>query len=188
MNGRLDLDAINGADPAVFVAAVAPLFEGAPGFLDRLARDRPFDDWPALFTRARAIAHTMQVIEQIELIDAHPRLGAPPATVSTLSFHEQGYDRDGPTGRAPVEARAAAGESNVERDRVVAELARLNAAYESRFAFRYCVHVAGRTRAELLPEMEAALDRAPDAERHRALDAVMDIAMDRLAAIPGLTR
>ena len=32
--------------------------------------------------------------EQIELIDAHPRLGAPPASVSALSHREQGYDRD----------------------------------------------------------------------------------------------
>ena len=36
----------------------------------------------------------MPEAEQIELIDAHPRLGAPPATVSAASYREQGYDRD----------------------------------------------------------------------------------------------
>ena len=43
--------------------------------------------WPArsdrsrrCSTRARAIAHAMPLDEQLELIDAHPRLGAPPAT------------------------------------------------------------------------------------------------------------
>jgi len=34
--------------------------------------------------------------EQIELIDAHPRLGAPPASVSALSHREQGYDAKRP--------------------------------------------------------------------------------------------
>ena len=38
---------------------------------------------------------------------------------------------------------------------------RLNDAYEARFGFRYCVFVAGRPRAALLPGMEAALDRRP---------------------------
>jgi 2-oxo-4-hydroxy-4-carboxy-5-ureidoimidazoline decarboxylase len=62
---------------------------------------------------------------------------------------------------------------------VAAELARLNAAYEARFGFRYCVFVAGRPRSALLPEMARALGRDRDAELHRALDAVIDIAIDR---------
>ena len=91
--------------------------------------------------------------EQVELIDAHPRLGAPPGSVSPLSFREQGYDR---------EAADAAAEA--ERARVASELARLNEAYEARFGFRYCVFVAGRPRAALLPELEAAL-HGPTATR-----------------------
>ena len=59
---------------------------------------------------------------------------------------------------------------------VAAELERLNGAYEARFGFRYCVFVAGRTRAALLPEFRAALAAERDAEIPRALDAVIDIA------------
>ena len=62
---------------------------------------------------------------------------------------------------------------------MAAELARLNAAYERRFGFRYCVFVAGRPRAALLPGMEAALGADRESELHRALDAVVDIAADR---------
>ena len=116
----------------------------------------------------------MPEAEQIELIDAHPRLGAPPATVSKLSFGEQGYDRD--------LAATLAADAARERDRLATELERLNRAYEARFGFRYCVFVAGRSRSELLPEMNAALARERDSELHRALDAVVDIAADRLAA------
>jgi len=158
------------------VAALAPLFEGAPRFLARLCAARPFEEAEPLFARARTIAHAMPEAEQLELIDAHPRLGAPPESVSALSFVEQAYDRD---------AREAAGAAGAERTRVAAELDRLNDLYEARFAFRYCVRVAGRSRAALLPEFEAALEADREAEIARALDAVIDIAADRWRALGG---
>lgn len=151
-----------------FAAAVAPLFEGAPRFLARLAAARPFREAATMFERARAIAHAMPEDEQIELVDAHPRLGAPPGSVSALSFREQGYDRDA----AEVAAEG-------ERTRVATELDRLNDLYEERFGFRYCTWVAGRPRQELLHPMAAALDGDRATELHRALDAVVDIAADR---------
>jgi 2-oxo-4-hydroxy-4-carboxy--5-ureidoimidazoline (OHCU) decarboxylase len=150
-----------------FTAEMAPLFEGAPRFLARLAAAQPFADADALFQRAREIAHAMPEVEQIELIDAHPRLGAPPASVSSHSFVEQGYDRTVP---APID--------------VAAELEHLNEAYERRFGFRYCVFVAGRSREMLLPDMTRALEGDRDEEIHRALDAVVDIARDRYAKRP----
>jgi 2-oxo-4-hydroxy-4-carboxy-5-ureidoimidazoline decarboxylase len=146
---------------------LAPLFEGAPRFLDRLVAAGPFASDDELFTAARSIAHAMPEAEQIELIDAHPRLGAPPGSVSAMSFREQGYDR-GATGTAASPTLAE-------------ELERRNDAYEARFGFRYCVYVAGRPREALLPGMTEALDADRDAELHRALDAVVDIAMDRAA-------
>ena len=69
-----------------------------------------------------------------------------------------------------------------ERARVADELDRLNAAYEARFGFRYCVFVAGRSREALLPGMQAALAADREREIARALDAVIDIAADRYAA------
>ncbi len=69
------------------------LFEGAPRFLDRLEAAGPFESTDLLFHVARDIAHAMPEDDQIELIDAHPRLGAPPGTVSAMSYVEQGYDR-----------------------------------------------------------------------------------------------
>jgi 2-oxo-4-hydroxy-4-carboxy--5-ureidoimidazoline (OHCU) decarboxylase len=170
----LDVAALDAMPAGEFVAAVAPLFEGAPGFLWRLAAARPFGSDEALFARAGAIAQEMPEPLQVELVDAHPRLGAPPASVSAISFREQGYDQEAVANLADEAAR--------ERARVAAELNRLNAAYEARFGFRYCVFVAGRSRAELLPDMAAALGRKRDSELHRALDAVVDIAESRSRA------
>jgi len=169
----LGIDDLDVVAPGAFVAAVAPLFEGARGFLGRLAVARPFGSTDDMFVQAREIVHAMPLDEQLELIDAHPRLGAPAATVSALSFVEQGY-----AGRP-----AGADDDEAERQRVAAELDRLNDAYEARFGFRYCVFVAGRPRAALLPEMATALEADRDAEIERALDAVVDIARARYATL-----
>jgi 2-oxo-4-hydroxy-4-carboxy--5-ureidoimidazoline (OHCU) decarboxylase len=172
----LAIDELDVVAPGAFAARVAPLFEGARGFLGRLAVARPFGTVEAMFDQARTIAHAMPVEEQIELVDAHPRLGADPAHVSALSFVEQGY------AAGALQSPAAA---DAERGRLAAELERLNGEYEARFGFRYCVFVAGRSRAELLPGLTAALDADRETELHRALDAVVDIARARYATLTG---
>jgi 2-oxo-4-hydroxy-4-carboxy-5-ureidoimidazoline decarboxylase len=115
------IDVLDRLPPEEFVAAVAPLFEGAPAFLGRLADARPFESAATFFEAARAIAHSMPVAERIELIDAHPRLGAPPETVSAASFVEQGY--------AVEAATAAARDADDRRAQVAGELARLRAGF-----------------------------------------------------------
>jgi 2-oxo-4-hydroxy-4-carboxy-5-ureidoimidazoline decarboxylase len=157
----MDVASLDALPEDAFVAAVAPWFEGAPRFLGRLARARPFGDESTLFDRAREIALAMPEDEQLELIDAHPRLGAPPASVSAASFRGQGYDR--------------------ETTAAIEDLTRLNAAYEARFGFRFCVFVNGRSRPELVPALEAALGADRDAEIRRALADVVAIARDRSA-------
>ncbi|MDO8484015.1 MAG: 2-oxo-4-hydroxy-4-carboxy-5-ureidoimidazoline decarboxylase [Candidatus Limnocylindrales bacterium] len=169
------MEVLDHISAGIFAATMAPLFEGAPRFLGRLAVARPFGSLEALFERARQIAHAMPIAEQLELIDAHPRLGAPPASVSAMSFVEQGFDQEA--------AERAAHEAESERARVAAELDRLNTAYETRFGFRYCVFVAGRPRSELLGGLEAALEAVRLAELARAIDAVVDIAADRAAKL-----
>ncbi|MEO8437246.1 MAG: 2-oxo-4-hydroxy-4-carboxy-5-ureidoimidazoline decarboxylase [Chloroflexota bacterium] len=174
----LSIDRLDVIAPGAFAAAVAPLFEGARGFIGRLAMARPFGTVDGLFASAREIVRAMPRDEQIELIDAHPRLGAPPASVSTLSYVEQGYGRAG-----SADETAAADAAEAQRAHVATELERLNTAYEARFGFRYCVFVAGRSRAELLPELAAALELDRDTEIERALEAVVDIAHDRYATL-----
>ncbi len=161
-----DVVTFDAAPEESFVATAAPWFEDASPFLRRLAAARPFHDAETLFGRAEVIALAMPEPEQLELIDAHPRLGAPPATVSASSFREQGYDRE------TMEA--------------MADLAVLNAAYEARFGFRFCVFVNGRSRPELVPVLEAALTHDRADEIRRALHDVVAIARDRFARAPSL--
>src|SRR3954468_15156595 len=131
-----------------------------------LAAARPFGDAATLFVRADEIAQSMPEDEQLELINAHPRLGAAPASVSASSFREQGYDR--------------------ETSAAIADLERLNGAYEARFGFRFCVFVDGRSRPALVPVLEAALTADRGAEIERAVRDVVAIAHDRFAKAPSL--
>lgn len=140
-----------------FADAIALLFGPAPRFAAWLAGARPFKSDGMMLEAAARIAHRMTETEQVELINAHPRLGSRDS-LSSASRREQG----------------------AKANRVDAELARLNDAYEARFGFRYLVYVAGRPRADLPPELRAALKRERDVEIRRALDDSLAIAADRL--------
>jgi len=155
-------------DTAAFAELMALLFEAAPRYLERLSAARPFGSWEALFVCGVDVALAMPLEEQLEVIDAHPRIGAPPGSVSALSFVEQGYD-----------AESADAEAEAERGRIAAELDRLNRAYEAQFGFRYVIFVAGRPRSAIVPLMEVALNADGEAERERGLRDVVAIARDR---------
>ncbi len=142
-----------------FLDTVSPLYERAPRFLERLADSRPFGSWSELFRESLAIALAAPVDVQQELLEAHPRIGASPGSVSALSFREQGYDR--------------------EQQEAVEALGPLNDAYEERFGFRYVVYVAGRPRSAIVPLLRAALDSEPEGERIRGLADVVAIARAR---------
>jgi 2-oxo-4-hydroxy-4-carboxy--5-ureidoimidazoline (OHCU) decarboxylase len=158
---------LNEMAPATFAESLQPLFERAPRFLVRLARARPFDRMGALFRAARRIAREMSGAEQVELLNAHPRIGADPAAVSALSYREQGYDR------APAQADAE----------IARRLHELNDAYEARFGFRFVIFVAGRPRSAIIPILEEALGAERDDELRRGLHDVVSIAEDRLRTL-----
>ena len=155
--------------PDAFASAVASLFEGAPGYVRRLADARPFETEDGLFDAARGVAREMPEPEQVELLNAHPRIGADPATVSTQARTEQGYDA----------------EAGPDESWIADELVALNEAYEGLFGFRFVVFVAGRPRADIIPILEHALRAERDEELRRGLDDVVLIARDRWEKLRG---
>ncbi len=157
------MEQLDQLDQAGFRAAVGPLFEDAPSYLALLAAQRPFDSWDTLFERAEATALAAAEPVQLELLAAHPRIGAPPGAVSSLSWREQGYDR--------------------EQQEAISTLGPLNDAYEARFGFRYVIFVAGRSRSAIVPLLERALGRDREAEKARGLRDVVAIARARAATL-----
>jgi 2-oxo-4-hydroxy-4-carboxy--5-ureidoimidazoline (OHCU) decarboxylase len=160
---------LNALSEEEFADEVAPLFEGAHGVLGRLAGARPFDSDHDLLAKAREVARTMPEPDQIELLNAHPPLGADPESVSPASLEEQGFGLDDD------------GQDQVVLD----ELAMLNEVYEGRFGFRFVVFVAGRPLSSITPLIEAAMRNDRPAELARGLDEVIDIAADRLGRLRG---
>jgi 2-oxo-4-hydroxy-4-carboxy--5-ureidoimidazoline (OHCU) decarboxylase len=162
--GYPSIAGLNALSAGAFADAVAPLFEGARGFLDRLAAARPFDSDDGLMATAREVARTMPEPDQLELLNAHSRLGADPAEVSAASFDEQGYGSG----------------KEVDGQVVLDELAMLNEVCEGRFGFRFVGFVAGRPLSSIGPLIEASMRNDRAAELGRALDDAIDIAADRL--------
>ena len=163
------LDELNTLDTDAAARMIGPLFEDAPRYIGRLLAARPFETEDAMFDEARAVARSMPEDEQIELLNAHPRIGAVAAAVSELSRREQGLDEPAGPGAAWI----------------ADELLALNEAYESLFGFRYVIFVAGRPRADIIPLLERALHADRDEEIRRGLDDVVLIAHDRWATIRG---
>lgn len=163
------IDRLNAFDEASCAAALGRLFENAPVFTARLCTARPFDTYGQMIEAAQQLAADLPTAAQDELIDGHPRIGADPATVSAISFREQGYDAAPP----------------VDDSDLGAHLARLNDEYEARFGFRFVVFVNGRSRGEIAEAMTARMGEDREVERQRALTDVFAIARSRLARLEG---
>jgi 2-oxo-4-hydroxy-4-carboxy--5-ureidoimidazoline (OHCU) decarboxylase len=98
---------------------------------------------------AEDVALALPEADQVAALATHPRIGEP-------SEEQRGAEPD-----------------------VLAELARLNDAYERRFGFEFVVFVDGRTRAELLPVLRERLERTRAEELETGLRALCAIARDR---------
>jgi 2-oxo-4-hydroxy-4-carboxy--5-ureidoimidazoline (OHCU) decarboxylase len=144
---------------AVTAARLADVFERAPGLAERVAARLETDDVDAIVAAAREELARMSERERIAVLDAHPRIGAPPASLSARSRAEQGADSDGSASRA---------------------LAELNEAYERKFGFRLVVFVGGRTRSALLPVLRERLGRSRDDELRIGVEEFLAISRDRL--------
>jgi 2-oxo-4-hydroxy-4-carboxy--5-ureidoimidazoline (OHCU) decarboxylase len=83
------LEDLNRLPAEAFVAEVTPLFEGAPAFMRRLAEERPFEADEDMIRAAFEVAHGLPEEERLELIEAHPRIGAPPEDADTARAYEE---------------------------------------------------------------------------------------------------
>ncbi len=144
---------------AVDRSDVARVFERAPGLVEELSAEAPFATAEAFLTRARTLLDAMNVVDRIAVLNAHPRIGADPASLSADSRREQAARDDRDAGP---------------------ELAQLNDEYERRFGFRFVVFVAGRPRSQIVPVLRERLRRTRHEELATAVDEVMRIARDRM--------
>ena len=129
---------------------LAELFEGRTRFVERLAElEDPLG-------QARVAMQDLTPDERLEVLDAHPAIGA--KNLSGRSDAEQGADAD---------------------PDVLAELERLNREYEARHGFRFVVFVNRRPKAEILEVLRSRIGNPTDEELETALGELVAIAVDR---------
>jgi 2-oxo-4-hydroxy-4-carboxy--5-ureidoimidazoline (OHCU) decarboxylase len=137
---------------------LAAVFERAPGLVAAL-RNADEDTPRAIIAKARGALDRMTEDERIAVLNAHPRIGADPASLSMRSRREQGDAADGAT---------------------LQVLDELNDAYEDNFGFRFVVFVAGRSKKEIVPVLRARLTNTRDAELKAGIEEFLAISLDRL--------
>jgi 2-oxo-4-hydroxy-4-carboxy--5-ureidoimidazoline (OHCU) decarboxylase len=141
-------------------ADLAVIFERSPVLLERLnPLVMPSDTPERIVEMAHAIIDALEERDRIAILNAHPRIGAPAASLSALSAAEQGDD------------------AGAETLRVLAEL---NSQYERRFGFHFVVFVKGRRKRDILPVLRARLVRTREQELATGIDEFLAISLDRL--------
>ena len=134
---------------------LAAVFERAPGLAVRVRGNEA----ASIVASARSEIERMTDDERISVLNAHPRIGADPVSLSALSRQEQGSAADVATLR---------------------ELASLNDDYERRFGFRFVVFVGGRPKAAIVPVFRERLQRTRQDELATGIDEFLAITRDRL--------
>jgi len=122
----------------------------------------PFDSVEALLATAHTAATPLSPEEIDEAISHHPRIGEKPVgqgASQDFSRREQGDEGDPETNAA---------------------IARGNEAYERRFGRIFIIRAAGRSRAEILDELERRLSLDPAEEISVVGEQLRDIALLRL--------
>lgn len=124
----------------------------------------PFATLEDLLATASAEATPLAPVEIDEALAHHPRIGEKPVG----------------TGASQSFSRAEQASSDADDASTNAAIAAGNAAYEERFGRVFLIRAAGRTRAEILGELQRRLLLPPDEELQIVGEQLRDIALLRL--------
>ncbi len=166
----LDLAARLSQAPAT--AAIEPTDEQLTAALavrrwvDDVLASAPYPTVEALLSRAAEAADPLTPAEIDEALAHHPRIGERPAGDGAEARFSRREQASADAGDAGLAARIAAG----------------NAAYERRFGRVFLIRAAGRSRAEILAELDRRITLDDAAELRMVGEQLREIALLRLGA------
>ena len=163
----ITLDALNAFPAEAFTETLGAIFEHSPWVAQRAAASRPFASRLDLLDAMRAAVREAPIADQLDLIRAHPQLGA------------RGLKRLELTEASSREQRRAG--LDACSDEEFAELMRLNTAYVQKFEFPFILAVRGHDPESILAFMRSRLNNSLEDERHTALTQIGLIGGYRLA-------
>ena len=157
---------VNQLSESEFVQLLGAVFEETPVVAQRAWAARPFASVDALHRAMVAVvAEEMTRSEQIELIRAHPELGAKQKMAA-----------------ASVGEQAGAG-LNDTSDELYRRILDLNGRYREHFGFPFVMAVKGQTRESIVAALEERLENERENEVVRSLSEIYKIARFRIANI-----
>ena len=137
------------------MTTIEEALEGSTPLATRVRAGGPYRSAKELVDQMRAVLPTLSEEEKVATLNAHPRIGEDPRRLSARSLNEQGKE-------------------------TLPELERLNSEYERRFGFRFVVFVNRRPKDEIVEVLRRRLRRSRQQEMEEGLQAIVDIAADRL--------
>lgn len=140
---------------------------GVARWVDEVAAAGPFGDLDALLATAAAAASELSPAEIDEALAHHPRIGEKPADAAIGAEHSRREQASPDADDPQLAARLAAG----------------NAAYEQRFGRTFLIRAAGRSRAEIVAELDRRLTLDDASELGVVGEQLRDIAILRLTAM-----
>ena len=145
-----------------------------PRWVDDVVRVAPFDSVAELLEVASEAATPLSGSEIDEAIAHHPRIGEKPVG----------------DGAAQAFSRSEQAGLGSDEDDLAAQIAAGNTAYEERFGRVFIIRAAGRSRAEILIELERRLELSNSSELEIVGEQLRDIALlriEKLWAVPAPT-
>ena len=163
----ITLAALNALPAASFTETLGAIFEHSPWVAQRASASRPFSSRLDLLDAMRTVVRDAPIEDQLNLIRAHPQLGARGRKRLELTEASSREQR-----RAGLDACS---------DAEFAELMQLNAAYVQKFDFPFILAVRGHDPESILAFMRTRLNNNLEQERHTALTQIGLIGGYRLA-------
>ena len=163
----ITLEALNAFPVEAFTETLGAIFEHSPWVAQCAAASRPFASRLDLLDAMRSAVREASIEDQLNLIRAHPQLGARGRKRLELTEASSREQR-----RAGLDACS---------DEEFAELMRLNTAYVQKFNFPFILAVRGHDPESILAFMRSRLNNSLEEERHTALSQIGLIGGYRLA-------
>jgi 2-oxo-4-hydroxy-4-carboxy-5-ureidoimidazoline decarboxylase len=158
----MTLEQLNQTPETEFISSLGTIFEDSPWVAENVVSERPFSSLENLHTAMVKAVQNANLETQLELIRAHPDLGAK-LKMSQQSVWEQaglGLDRLNP---AEFE-----------------HFSSLNNSYREKFSFPFIIAVRNHTKASILEHFVTRLEHNPELEIQSALEQIALITKFRL--------
>jgi 2-oxo-4-hydroxy-4-carboxy-5-ureidoimidazoline decarboxylase len=140
-----------------------------PRWVDDVLAFSPFDSFEALFSTASDAATPLSADEITQAIEDHPRIGEKPIG--------EGASQD-----FSIAEQAGLGDEDSDLD---AAIRAGNEAYEERFGRVFIIRAAGRSKREILSELERRLELPNSTELEIVGEQLRDIALLRIEKLWG---